>query len=182
MAIEEKTEHIAEAQANLLEQFKDKTNFDATLKAFVQQIQETEEAGFQLLNDRYLGTAVGEQLDGIGQIVGEERKGRSDADYEIGIRARIQLNVSEGTIEDIIGLVIALAGDAITVRIIEDFPAAFEVITNDPIDAATAILIAQFIDEGRGAAIKKIFTYGTTGAFTFDSGPGFDIGKLGNSL
>ena len=65
------------------------------------QVQEVEDAVYQILTDTVLETAEGAQLDGLGEIVGEERAGRDDATYRIAIRTRIAINLSEGTIENI---------------------------------------------------------------------------------
>lgn len=54
-------------------QFKDSTDFQAFITAFLQELQDLYTSGNQLLEDRYLDTAEGLQLDGIGEIIGLER-------------------------------------------------------------------------------------------------------------
>lgn len=76
------------------------------LAAIVDQIQQMENSSFDVNNDRMLwnGTstpAVGAQLDGIGQIVGLDRNGLSDAEYTVFIFATIAANFSHGTYLDI---------------------------------------------------------------------------------
>ena len=67
---------ITEGLARLAYQFKDSVNFRSFIEAFLQQFQDLDISGLQLLNERYLNTAVGAQLDGIGEIVGLERPER----------------------------------------------------------------------------------------------------------
>jgi hypothetical protein len=57
-------------------QFEGSTNLKAFIQAFVEEFNELEISGLQLLNERYLDTAVGVQLDGIGEIVGLPRPER----------------------------------------------------------------------------------------------------------
>ena len=45
-------------------------NFKSFIEAFLIEYDELQTSGLQLLNERYINTAVGVQLDGIGEIVG----------------------------------------------------------------------------------------------------------------
>lgn len=96
------TDHVQQALARLLEQYKRKPNIAAFYTAFIQQIQDEEDAIFALDETRqlYNGTtypAVGAQLDGIGEIVGIDRNGLSDAEYLIFILGKIATNFSDAT-------------------------------------------------------------------------------------
>jgi len=66
-------EVIKKGILRLAYQFKDSTKFQDFLEAFLQQLQNLQISELQLLNERYLNTAVGVQLDGIGEIVGLSR-------------------------------------------------------------------------------------------------------------
>lgn len=59
--------------ARLANQYKDSVNLKAFLEAFLVEFNVLEISGLQLLNERYLDTAVGVQLDGVGEIVGLSR-------------------------------------------------------------------------------------------------------------
>lgn len=72
------------------------------VRAFVNQLQEVEDAAHDVLLRRSLGVAYGQQLDNIGEIVGEERLGRSDADYRDAIIFKTFLNSSNGEPETLI--------------------------------------------------------------------------------
>lgn len=72
------------------------------LIALMGEFQVLEEAINQLYTGYWIDEAVGAQLDVLGKIVGQARQGFSDADYRRLIRARISVNRSKGTIEDIL--------------------------------------------------------------------------------
>jgi len=54
-------------------QFSDSETFKSFLTCFLEQADDLEASNLQLLTERYLETAIGAQLDGIGEIVGLER-------------------------------------------------------------------------------------------------------------
>ena len=64
---------IIKGLSRLAYQFEDSVNFKSFIETFLRQFQDLEISNLQLLNERYLNTAVGKQLDGIGEIVGLER-------------------------------------------------------------------------------------------------------------
>ena len=63
-------EVVEKGLSRLAYQFKDSIKFKGFLEAFLQEYQELDVSGLQLLNERYLDSAEGVQLDGIGEIVG----------------------------------------------------------------------------------------------------------------
>ena len=66
-------EVIIKGLARLAYQFKSSIKFQEFITAFLQELQDLDISGLQLLNERYLDTAIGVQLDGIGEIVGLPR-------------------------------------------------------------------------------------------------------------
>ena len=86
--------------------YRDLPRFEELLRIYCEQIQEVEDAVWQIAEDA-VGTAIGVQLDGFGSIVGADRQGLSDDDYRALIRATILANNSEGTIPDLYGIVLA---------------------------------------------------------------------------
>ena len=78
MTIEKNDSHITEALANRIEQFKGKENFADLIRIYVQQVQDLEDALFEVLLDTTLESSVGEHLDNIGALVGEPRRDRED--------------------------------------------------------------------------------------------------------
>ena len=123
MSISQTTAHVTEALVNLLEQFKNKPKMAALLTAYVNQIQDIEDAFYGLMLGRWLDNAEGTQLDGLGDIVGESREGRYDEDYRLAIRARIKINLCEGTPEQILEIFWAMTDSALQIK--DYYPAAF---------------------------------------------------------
>ena len=96
MSLTQITDHVARALDSLHERHKDKPNIAALVTIVMSQVQEVEDAGYQLFTERLISTAVGEQLNVLGRIVGELRDGKSDADFRRFVRARIAANKSKG--------------------------------------------------------------------------------------
>lgn len=103
-------DHQAQAIARLTTIFKDKPKIAALLSAFVSPTQDIEAILYDLFGQRSIDTAVGYQLDILGEIVGVKRKGRSDSDYRLAIIGKIAINTSEGTSEDLIAIFNFLTG------------------------------------------------------------------------
>ncbi|MCK5603159.1 DUF2612 domain-containing protein [Candidatus Pacearchaeota archaeon] len=79
--------------SRLAYQFIDSEKFIEFLTSFLDQFQYLEDENDNLATLRYLDTAEGVQLDGIGEIVGKERpEGMSDGLYLLLIRAKIIQN------------------------------------------------------------------------------------------
>jgi hypothetical protein len=90
------TDHTVRALAALPTQFQEKDILRAIVAAFADEIQEMEDVAADLCLLRQIVDCTGEQLDGWGEIVGELRAGRSDADYRTGIYAKIYRDNSCG--------------------------------------------------------------------------------------
>lgn len=150
----------AEALDRVVEQLRDQANFEALVSLLSEQVQLVQDATLVVLNDTLVADSEGAQLDGLGAIVGEERFGREDIAYRLGILARIRLNLSSGTTEDVIAIVRALAG-AVTVRITDTPPASFLVEIVEPIDPAAVNpdIVANFVASARGASIGAQLLY-----------------------
>lgn len=171
------TERLAEAVGNLIDQFKGQPNVEAFIEAWAQQSQEIETAAFGLLTGTTLATAVGVQLDGLGELVGVEREGRSDPDYRLRISAQILFNNSSGTIEDLLQLAVALG--ATTLALTEVPPAKIELVAGLPL--ANGAEVARLMGLGKPAGVGMWFTWyeDATPFFLDTAGQGLDQGELG---
>jgi len=103
MAFDEIADHVDQAKARLIQQYKERPRVEGTIEAFTQGAQDLETTAKDLNEKRGLDTSTGAQLDGVGLIVGEERRpGESDTDYRVRIKARIGINLSQGQPERMI--------------------------------------------------------------------------------
>lgn len=103
------TDHVDQGLALLISQYRNKPRLRWWLTAYLNQVQELEQAIFDVIFGRWLDKAVGQQLDVLGKIVKEPRLARLDdsaagpiAGYRNAIRARIRINRSEGGLQDIL--------------------------------------------------------------------------------
>lgn len=90
------------ALSRLVSQFADSPKLKALLSQIVGPLNTIEADADDLRDKRWIDTAVGAQLDGLGTIVGEARQGRNDDDYREALRFRVFINVSKGTPPDVI--------------------------------------------------------------------------------
>jgi hypothetical protein len=183
MTLTRKIDHVTEAQNNLVELFKNKPKFLAVVKAFVSEVQELEDTNWDLYTD-YLETATGDSLDTYGAIVGEDRNNRADEEYRSAIFAKILLNSSSGTPEEIIELMRAVANGG-TVKINEYFPAAFTAFVLKAVTITKALELNTALQSGKPAGVKAHLIYGVSDPadlFQYDLGPGYDQGKWASIL
>lgn len=185
MAIVEKSTHVEDAQGNLISQFKEKPNFKALVKALVQEVREIEAAAFQVLNGTLdVANVSGVNIDVLGELVGAERGGRTDAEYLVLIRATILLNISSGTIEEILAIINAMTNNTNVFQITEYFPAYFEVFAEEPLDAGVGQEIGNLVARAKPVGVGGQFQYfETEPAFLLDTaGQGLDNGLLIGSV
>jgi len=161
-----KTTHTAEALDHLLEVLKGKPDLAAFIAPFIDQIQDAENAAFELIDERTIDAAVGVQLDGIGQIIGETRDGRTDDDYRAGLKAKILINKTSGTIEEIIEIVILLVSNSVDIQ--DFYPASFYVNIVGALVDLDPVLLAGIISSAKPAAVNAAMIYqGDIDANTF---------------
>jgi hypothetical protein len=170
---------LEEARGRVLEQLRGKISFDALLEIFTTQATELQTALLQILDDTVIADSEGAQLDGIGRIVGESRFGRSDADYRNALLARILLNKSRGTIEDILGVLLAELDGVFTLQFTEHAPAGYLLYVVEAIDPLVndPVRIGNVIQQARAAGVKGHVHFHVAGPFQYDAGLGFDDGK-----
>jgi hypothetical protein len=184
MTLSKKTTHVSEAILNLIAKFTDQPNFQAMITALVNQVQEVENALFELIDERTLDTAVGVQLDGIGSILGEDREGKSDSDYRTALRARILLNIGSGTPEELIEMVSLLTGSKNN-ELTEYHPAALTIFVLGALTFTEASNVNAALQSGKPAGVLAHLIYGespTAELFQYDLGPGYDQGKWATIL
>lgn len=164
--VQHEIDHVGKMLARLAEEFR-KPRISAVLSGEGVQYQAIEDACWQLLTEFGVDTATGWALDVLGRIVGEPRQGALDADYRLRVRARIRVNRSDGTIEDVIEVVRLLIGSALlpsaTIKLTEYYPAAFVLrITGLIITPTQALIYSSFIKQARGAGIGSGFGWQET--------------------
>lgn len=95
-------DHVSLALSRLASQFKDSPKLNAMLSSLIAPANDVEGQLDDLANKRWIDTAEGLQLDGLGNIVVEPRQGRSDEEYREAIRFKIFINISKATPPDLL--------------------------------------------------------------------------------
>lgn len=124
--VERINDHREQAIDRFTSQYHEAEKLRALTGAFVDRFQGLEDAAQQLLRERWVDDAIGQQLDELGEIVGEPRLDRGDETYRSAIRLRIILNRSGGEPESVIRFV-REAFDAEIVAYTEIYPAKVEI-------------------------------------------------------
>lgn len=97
-------------------------NLQAVIDAFSKPQNEIEQVLSDLYTQLDLDSAIGEQLDGLGQIIGLPRNGLNDDDYRTALKFKIQLNKSFGQPELLISALRFFTNSTI-VELFESYPA-----------------------------------------------------------
>ncbi len=165
--------HVDEAVALLIEQYKNSPNLKDLITAFINRVQDAENMFYDLWQSRFLDNAIGSQLDGLGAIVGVSRENTTDDRYRVRIRARILLNQSSGTADQIIELIQLLLSESYTgtLTYLEMPPAGFFIdSTSGVITSDEATETGSAILSARAAGVMAQFIYTlTTSTFRFSA-------------
>lgn len=156
------------------------TNLLICLSGPAQDIEDTLQA---MLAQKFVDNAEGAQLDLIGKLVGQSRLGMVDADYRRLVRARISVNRSKGTTEDVITVAdLVLGDDAATFHVMNVSRASLVLRVEDvTVTAEEGELMLRMLRDTVAAGVRIILEWGISPEvelFQFDSGPGFNQGKL----
>ena len=93
---------VEKVLSKLTNQFYDKKRIADLIEIFCSFLDDILARAEDIRTKRFIDYATGNFLDRIGEVVGEERKGRTDEEYKIAILIRIFINTSKGTPENII--------------------------------------------------------------------------------
>lgn len=178
-------DHVTRGVERLIERYR-KPRTSALLASWLSEVQLVEDAFWQLFAERSLAAAYGATLDLLGKIVGQPRGGRDDATYRLWISARVLVERSSGTTEQILAIASKLAGGN-TIVLREYYPASF-VLDMGPLDSHTGLQIAQLVVPAKAAGVRftgtwsnvawpSVFTFAPADVPVAASPMGFDAGR-----
>lgn len=179
MEVTTDTEHRATALARLIGRWRDKPKFAAIVRVYLDEIQALENACAEVRTARRLATATGAQLDVLGRIVGEPRRGRDDETYRLWIGVRIAINSSNGRAREIIAIL--KKASALTFRFWDFGRESLQVEYLEAYDAAIYDL-AEVVQESRGGGKSACVVFPTTalaGTFQLKTVDGADSAAIG---
>lgn len=166
----------AEAASLLLAQFGDKPRLVAVVRGLADGAQDLEDALWQLYSERWIPTASGVQLDGIGTVVDLPRRARGDEVYRAFLAARILVLRSNGTWRALVAVLEALAVELASVLYLPDFPAAFVARLDDGLpDDVTGPDVFELLEDAKAGGVRLLVEYPAAGetsasSFRFESG------------
>lgn len=177
MLVQKIETHVQDALARLMQQYQGKPYIQALITALVQQIQDLEEALFDMDADRQIYSAFGAQLDALGTLVGFPRNGLSDTQYLYFILGQIGENFSDGTIDK----VISIFSNILNTPIVHErdlYPAAVGMSAGATLDPALYTIVQNMIQNSLGAGISLTYLalFDETKAFAFDGPAGEALG------
>lgn len=145
-------EHAEQMVQHLIEFFR-KPRSSALMRSVGGHLQDFEDAAWAMYNALDVDTAVGHWLDLLGAIVGERRDGREDDDYRGAVRARILVNLSNGRLEDMLRVLLAMLPDA-TVIDAEYYPAALRFDIYDAFTGTQPATVARMLRQAKPAGVR----------------------------
>lgn len=171
----------------LLQQFRDKPRWNALLRGLAAGVQLEEDELFGLCNDMQLINARGDQLDNWGTIVGEQRGAMADDDYRRFITARILVNISGGTVDELIAIWELITAPSLSVRLFQAFPASYtlQVVRDEFLTDAVARRVTRMMADAKPLGIAGTLVEAVSGYFGFEldaDALGYDVGVYSRIL
>lgn len=163
-------------------------NIERLVSALAQPFQDLEVAFQQMLQFGQVGTAFGVGLDRLGAIVGQGRNGLFDDAYARAIATRIVTNRSGGGVEDLIAIAKLFLGTSLVGAIVvkNEGTATVRVsIVGGALNDTLAAQLYVFLRAGASAGVRIVLEWidqAPSATFTFDKGPGLDVGAFANAL
>lgn len=188
--------HVLQGKSRFTSRYRNASNLLALWTAVGNQIQLLEDAIWGVIVGRILtwGTGVvipygdgtpggltlvdseGANLDDMGSFLDEPRRGRSDADYVLGLRLRILADRSSGSADDLQTLAVQSVPGTAAITYNDYYPAAFEIsVVSPPVVQPLADLLA--IAKPPGVAGSLIA--GDDDTITWDDVPLYTLAPIG---
>lgn len=181
MTVSQITDHSTEALATQSTWTHGHERIRKLCELITDQVQLLENATWELLTNSILSAADGVILDEYGAIFDHARGGLSDTNYRRALETVMAAHQSDGGAKQLIYLASTLIGVLVeyTVFPLAHYRLEYEIATAISGDWETRVL--KILEILRPAGVSYSLVEGTTadsGAFRFDSGPGFDVGHL----
>lgn len=150
MTIPRVTDHAEQGLARLIQQYQGKPRIRGWLLSYLDEAQEISDQIYLTTLSRLIDHAAGVHLDVIGKIVGQPRREGDDERYRVLLRARVAVNVSDGTVGDLQRVAsLVLGGPDFSID--EVFPASVVVDSSAPIDFAD--IAFELIEQAKSAGV-----------------------------
>lgn len=204
------TDHQSQAIARLIQQYRTLASYQKVVSLMSAEHQVLEDE-FWLLYDETLDTATGEQLAIWGRLVAQPKDQSWDDDvFRAWIRIRILILIGGATGDTIIAIFKATLIDAVTVNVLEQFPAGITIrlLGSAPVIrwstglmdimpaelaaplafgdvVAAPSLLAALLKACKAAGVRGVVEWlnaAPADTLTLDVGPGLDVGILADGV
>lgn len=169
------------ARNRIAEYLKDKPIYTALLNAFTSPAKEIESASFDFIERFWRSHARGDQLTKLGKLIGQMREGKTDYQLMRANVARVLINKSAGTVEEIYAIISAYAdeGAGDHLRVVTHPPKSFTIYMPGGVTSEEqAVDIARIIGQITDAGVDASFVYSKVSpsrTFTLDGGSGQNL-------
>ena len=168
-------DHVERGLKRLPEQFKNSPNVQGLLTIFLDELAEVDSALDEVVRQRSIKYAQGEQLTQIGDILAAPRKGVTDDEqYRTELRLQAGINNSEGTPENILDVWRGMTQSE-RVSLTEVFPAGILLYAETSVATPADMARIQAM-VGAGIALQLSVPGGIP--FTFAGGEGAGFGSV----
>lgn len=181
MTVSQITDHAAEALDTQSTWTRTKERIRKLCEIQGDQVQLMENAVWQVLVNSLLDNSTGVILDEYGNMFDHLRGSLGDDDYRRALSTVMAAHQSDGTAKEIIYLASTLLGVAVKYQVYPLAHYRLEYEIGTPISSDWETRVLQILEIARPAGVSYSLVEGSTagsGAFQFDSGPGFDVGRF----
>ena len=163
MTLLHRTDHVERGLARLLGQFQRSDRLRAVLTSYLTQVQNLEDALWEVITERYLANAAGAQLDVLARLVRARGRGALlDDDFRTAIRCQIRINRSVGRPSDICDVASLSLGADATITYRERYPASVEVSCSDAAEVDPRI-VRDNLRSARGGGVRLSYYWTPSG-------------------
>lgn len=134
-------------------------------------IQQLEDAMLTIVPKLSIDDMTGFALDGIGEVVGQNRNGLSDIAYRVHLKGKIALNNSNGRVDDIYKVWNSFGSTSPNTEITEVYPASIQITTDVSPDPTFLPIIIDYINRAleSGIGLSGVIIYDPVEAFQFSA-------------
>ena len=163
------SDHVSRAQSRTLQQYKG-TKVAEFITAIGERTQEMENHLCSMEHLDILDACEGQQLDECGSEYNLPRRGWSDDQYRIALKAQIGKTYSQGTIEDVI-LLWGLLSGAKDIQIVEKEPCAVELFSDSLLIEGLEQFAKDLFKDVLPGGVRIDITYYRVFPFAFEYSP-----------
>jgi hypothetical protein len=149
---------IQTAFDRIYKQFEGRATWEDFTDVLGSLLQEIEDANAEVQRQKYIDTAVGVQLEKIGEAINRSRGSLTDDDlYRIAIVVDMATIQGANSLPQVLQLVQTILQDTVSVRVRDRYPATFEIVADD-IPADIYSLLQDIMRDVPGAGIGLVLS------------------------